>query len=127
MERIYIFITACFAGVIATALTMLFGLHWSCMIGTIIFVVGIALTLDSYFKERRQKDELLMEEYTKHDSALLEFTQILGMERTRAKKIYSAGYRSIDDLKNVTVEELIKIDDINPTIAKRIIKRVQEL
>ena len=127
MERIYIFITACLAGIIATALTMLFGLHWSCMIGTIIFVVGVALTLDSYFKERREKDELLIEEYTKQDKALSEFTQILGMERTRAMKIYGAGYKSIDDLKNVTVEELIQIDDINPTIAKRILKRVREL
>ena len=127
MKRIYIFITACLAGIIATALTLFFGLHWSCMIGTIIFVVGVALTLESYFKERREKDEMLLEEYTKQDSALSEFTQLLGMERIRARKIYNAGYKSIDDLKNVTVEELIQIDDINPTIAKRIIKRVHEL
>ena len=127
MERIYIFIVACLAGIIATALTMLFGLHWSCMIGTIIFVVAIALTLDSYFKERRQKNELLIEEYTKQDKALTEFTQLLGMERIRARKLYDAGYKSIDDLKEVTLNELIQIDDINPTIAKRIIKRVQEL
>jgi ERCC4-type nuclease len=127
MERIYIFIIACLAGIIATALTMLLGLHWSCMIGTIIFVVAIALTLDSYFKERREKDEMLLEEYTKQDKALSQFTQVLGMERTRARKIYNAGYKSIDDLKNVTVEELIQIDDINPTLAKRIMQRIDEL
>ena len=115
------------AGVIGTTVSMVFGLHWSCMIGTIIFVVAIALSLDTYFKERRDADEKFMVEITEKRNTIFEFMSELEIDETRAQKLYRAGFRSVADFKKMSMDELIKIEDINPTIAKRIYKKSQGL
>ena len=125
MKRIYIFITCCFAGIIGTVVSMVFGLHWSCMIGTIIFVVAIALSLDVYYKERRGKDELYYTQFTSTERILTEFMRKFGIDRLRAEKLYHAGFQDVNDFKDKTVEDLMQIDDINPTLAKKIVQKMQ--
>ena len=127
MERIYIFITCCIAGIIGTAVSMIFGLHWSCMVGTIIFVVAIALSLDVYFRERREKDELMYEELTGKEKALSEFIRVFGVDRPRAEQLYNAGFKKLDDFRNISIKELMQIGDINPTQAKRIVQKIAEI
>ncbi len=126
MKRIYIFITCCIAGVIGTGISMAFGLHWSCMIGTIIFVVAIALSLDSYYRERREADEKFIADIKQKDKTLVEFMSELDIDETRAQKLYQAGFKSIADFKSMSLGELMQIEDINPTLAKRIMQKAQK-
>ena len=127
MQRIYIFIISCFAGIIGTAASMVFQLHWSCMIGTIIFVVAIALSLDTYFKERRETEEKLMVELENRQKVLSQFMDVFGLDHARAELLYTAGFHNIEDFKNKSIQDLMRIDDINPTLAKRIVQRAHKL
>jgi len=104
---------------------MVFGLHWSCMIGTIIFVVAVALSLDVYYRERRGRDELYYTQYTSTERILSEFMRKFGIDRLRAEKLYHAGFQDVNDFKDKTVEDLMQIDDINPTLAKKIVQKMQ--
>ena len=56
------------------------------------------------------------------DNSILELLKIEGIDDERANALYDAGYESIGDLKYATVDELIKVDYINPTIAQRLIR-----
>ena len=127
MERIYIFITCCIAGIIGTAASMVLGLHWSCMIGTIIFVVAIALSLDNYFKEKREEEDREYSRLISRRRAIDEFVIEIGMDRRRAENLYNSGYRSIADFQDMSLEELMEMDDINPTLAKRIANKAAQL
>ena len=127
MERIYIFITCCIAGILGTVISMVFGLHWSCMIGTIIFVVAIALSLDVYFKERREKEDRIFEQFTRKEKTLTEFEKELEIDRFRAEQLYKLGFCDTADFKNKSVEELMQIEVINPTLAKKIVRNAQKL
>lgn len=124
MQRIYVFIISCFAGIIGTSVAMIFGLHWSCMIGTIIFVVAIALSLDTYFKGKREEEEKLYAEIVKKDQALSAFMKEFGVDQNRAEQLYLAGFHELEDFKGKSVEELMQVEDINPTLAKRIEHRI---
>lgn len=127
MNRISIFIILCIAGVIGTSISMVFSLHWSCMIGTIIFVVAVALTLDVYFRERREKDEKLYDELLERERAIVQFKSEFDLDQTRAEQLYLAGFSGLKDFQDKSVEELMQIDEINPTLAKRIVHRMQSL
>ena len=125
MERIYVFIISCFAGIIGTSVAMIFGLHWSCMIGTIIFVVAIALSLDTYFKGKREEEEKLYAEIVKKDQTLSTFMQEFGVDQNRAEQLYLAGFHELEDFQGKSVQELMEIEDINPTLAKRIASKMK--
>ena len=125
MQRIYIFIICCIAGIIGTSISMVFHLHWSCMIGTIIFVVAIALSLDTYFKEKRDRDERVYTELSNRKRTLNQFITEFHIDQARAEQLYQAGFRSMDDFKTKSVEDLMLIDNINPTLAKRIVQKMQ--
>lgn len=127
MNRIYIFIILCIAGIIGTSVSMVFSLHWSCMIGTIIFVVAVALTLDVYFKERREKDEKMYNEILSRERAIVQFKREFNLDQPRAERLYKSGFKAIEDFQDKTVEELMQIEDINPTMAKRIVQRMQDI
>jgi hypothetical protein len=127
MQRIYIFIICSIAGIIGTSVSMVFQLHWSCMIGTIIFVVAIALSLDTYFKDRRENEAKLYAELTKRKKTIKVFEDEFGVDFRRAERLYTQGFHSLIDFKNKSVQDLMEIDDINPTLAKRIVETVRVL
>ncbi|MCX8173613.1 MAG: helix-hairpin-helix domain-containing protein [Thermoplasmata archaeon] len=52
--------------------------------------------------------------------AIVEFTRIPSIGLARAKKLYEAGYHSIEDLKKASFEELARINGIGETHARAI-------
>ena len=127
MKRIHFFIIVAFAGILGTIITLVTALNWACMIAVMIFIPGIALSLEIYFKERREKNERLYAELKAKENAVIQFTSSFGIDHRRAEKLYFAGFSELGDFKNKTVEDLMQIDDINPTLAKRIINKTQNL
>lgn len=55
---------------------------------------------------------------------LLSLTRLEGIGRVRARILHNAGFRSIDDLKKVQLEELTRLPLIGPRVAKRIKEQI---
>lgn len=55
---------------------------------------------------------------------LLPLVALQGVGRVRARNLYNAGYKSIEDLRNASVEELSKIPSIGPKVASLIKSQV---
>ena len=51
---------------------------------------------------------------------------LFDIDRVRAENIYNVGYKQLKDMNDAILEELLCIDRINPTIAKRIINKLKE-
>ena len=51
---------------------------------------------------------------------LLSLTRLEGIGRVRARVLYNAGFKSVDDLKRASVKELVDIPLIGRSVAKRI-------
>jgi hypothetical protein len=54
------------------------------------------------------------------------FMELFNLSEERALNLYKAGYRTIEDFKDAIPEDLIIVDKINPTVARAIIKKVNE-
>jgi len=50
-----------------------------------------------------------------------------GIDEIRARKIFEAGYNSINELRSATTQELMAIELINPTIARWIYNSLNEI
>jgi excinuclease UvrABC nuclease subunit len=48
------------------------------------------------------------------------FVTILDVEEDVAVKLYSAGYRNLQELKEAIPEDLVYVEGINPTLARKI-------
>jgi helicase len=57
-------------------------------------------------------------------SELLPLVRLRGIGRVRARMLYSAGLRTIRDLKKASIEKLMSIPTIGPTIARQIKEQV---
>jgi helicase len=53
---------------------------------------------------------------------LLPLVSLEGIGRVRARALYNAGYRTLDDLRRASIEELMRV----PTIGGRISKKIKE-
>ncbi len=62
-----------------------------------------------------------------HDKAIIKiYMDLFDIDRVRAENIYNVGYKQLKDMNDAILEELLCIDRINPTIAKRIINKLKE-
>jgi hypothetical protein len=52
------------------------------------------------------------------------YRTVLKLDHDRALALYRAGYTRLDDLEGVGVDALIKVEGINPTIARKIVRSV---
>ena len=127
MERIHFFILICIAGVIGSVITLVFSQNWACMVATIILIPGLALTVERWFRDRQELREKLYSEMMMKENALKEFIQMFDIERNRAEILYNSGFRKIDDLRGKTVQDLMQIDNINPTLAKQIVQKMETI
>ena len=127
MKRIYLFLTTCIACIFGALVTILFGLHPACMLGTIIFILANVLSLEFYFKERLENEEKLYAELIEKDRTLNDFSKHFSIDHLRAERLYNNGFKDIADFKDKSVEELMEIDDVNPTLAKRIYQKMQDI
>lgn len=57
---------------------------------------------------------------------LISLVRLEGIGRVRARALYSRGFRSIEDLKRASVEELMSVPGIGPQIARRIKEQLSE-
>ena len=55
---------------------------------------------------------------------LLQLVQLKGIGRARARALYNAGFKSIDDLKKARVSDLVRVPLIGPETAKSIKEQV---
>lgn len=55
---------------------------------------------------------------------LLPLVKLEGVGRARARVLYNAGFRSIENLKEVKVEDLVNLPLIGPRVAKRIKEQI---
>jgi uncharacterized RDD family membrane protein YckC len=76
--------------------------------------------VDSTTKEQVPEKKILSREDT-----VKKYAELFEINEERALELYKAGYKSLEDLKDAIVEDLILVDKINPTIARRIIKKMQ--
>ena len=58
---------------------------------------------------------------------LLPLVQLRGVGRVRARALFDAGYKTIEDLRKVSLQELLKIFTIGPETAKSIKEQVAKL
>jgi helicase len=58
---------------------------------------------------------------------LVDLVQIKGIGRVRARKLYSHGIKTIDDLKKIPVDKLAKIDKIGQTLADNIKSQLKKV
>jgi helicase len=55
---------------------------------------------------------------------LVELTALQGVGRVRARALYSAGYRTLDDIREASAERLALVDKVGATVARRIKEQV---
>ncbi len=71
----------------------------------------------------------VMTERLKHGirEELIPLARLEGIGRVRARALYRAGLRSIEDLKRVSIEKLMSVPGIGPQIARRIKEQLSEI
>jgi hypothetical protein len=140
-------------GCIAVGLSMLLpGLFiWACAIAFIVFMVGVALSVEIFYKERRDKAQEPSEGKESSKSEYAEVTEgvykvseaetsdyrpelrqiridsykkYFNIDETRASALYDKGYDNLSKISKASVDDLSKIKGINPTLAKKIITQV---
>ena len=58
------------------------------------------------------------------DGMVEKYSNFFGISEARAEDLYDAGYRQFKDFKDAIVEDLMMVNDINPTVARVIINKV---
>ena len=127
MKRIYLFLTTLIACILGAIVTLFFGLHPACMLGTIIIIIALVRMFDYYFRERQEEEEKLYAEIMEKDRAMNDFSKHFGIDQRRAERLYNNGFKDISDFKDKTIEELMEMDELNPTLAKRIHQKMEEM
>jgi helicase len=56
---------------------------------------------------------------------LLPLVKLEGIGRVRARNLYRAGFRSIEDIRRASIEDLIKVPSIGMAIAQRILEQAK--
>lgn len=74
----------------------------------------------------RQVEILRMRVASGVSEELLELTTLQGVGRVRARALYSAGYRTIEDVKEAAAERLALVEKIGPSLAKKIKEQVSK-
>jgi helicase len=72
----------------------------------------------------RQADLLRRRVASGVSSELLELTTLSGVGRVRARALYSAGFRTLEDIKEATAERLAEVDKVGSSVARKIKEQV---
>lgn len=65
------------------------------------------------------------EDYYDQDKVIRTFMENFSISRDKAENLYNAGYRRLGDFHEAIPEDLVLVEGINPTIARRIVSYVQ--
>jgi len=58
------------------------------------------------------------------DEVVKKYSEFFEIDEGRALALYKAGYKRLEDFKDAIVDDLIMVEKINPTIGRRIIKKI---
>ena len=83
--------------------------------------------LEEKEKEGLKKLDKAVEKEPPKKEAVKELKKLRGVGTSKAKALYEHGYRSIEDLKDVSEKELRKVKGIGSTFSKKILKSLEEL
>ena len=72
----------------------------------------------------RQTEQLRLRVEAGVSEELIELTTLEGVGRVRARALYTAGFRTLEDIKEAPVEKLAGVDKVGTTVAKRIKEQV---
>jgi len=61
----------------------------------------------------------------KGDEMVAHFSNTFGIDMEAARAVYEAGYRTMQDLEFATIDELILMDGINPTVARKVVRKIE--
>lgn len=87
------------------------------------------------FLQRLNKQEMIYATYVtpyqikkeaQKDSTIELFSEIFNISEFHANRLYEAGYLSKEDLKLATIEEILFVDGMNPTVARKIIDSIDQ-
>ena len=84
--------------------------------------VGKGEPKEAKMEEAKETVELPPRDSSDRDELVLSFMMDFDISEERAQGLYDMGYRTREELKEAIPQDLMMIDGINPTIAKRIIK-----
>ena len=127
MKRITFFIIVCIAGVIGAFITLIFSQNFACMVAAVAGIPGLALLIETWLRDRREINKQIETELLAREKALDQFSTFFNLDRKRAEILFLAGFKDINDFKNKSVEDLMKIEDINPTLANRIYNKMRDI
>jgi len=83
--------------------------------------------LEEKEKEGLKELDKAVEKEPPKKEAVKELKKLRGVGTSKAKALYEHGYRSIEDLKDVSEKELRKVKGIGSTFSKKILKSLEEL
>ncbi|MBN1540327.1 MAG: hypothetical protein JW939_09305 [Candidatus Thermoplasmatota archaeon] len=72
-----------------------------------------------------RREEATFEKIDPRDETLRRLLEVPGMDETKARTITEAGFSDIEKLKNVSPFELVKLEGITPTLARKIADHVK--
>ena len=72
----------------------------------------------------RQADRLRRRVESGVSEELVELTTIQGVGRVRARALYGAGFKTLEDLKETSVERIAQVDSVGTAVARRIKEQV---
>lgn len=148
MRFSYLLILFAIFGCIAVIMIMFVGLIWACGIAFLVFMMGLALSIEIYMNERKARKTQQVESseprYAEasgpsfqmqiedslggpgYDQELRNirinsYKKYFGIDELRAAALYDAGYNNLSKLSKAEISELIAIPAINPTLAKKIV------
>jgi len=83
------------------------------------------LSLDDIKAESEEEKETTFQRVDGKEEGKKELMGLPGVDREKAETLIKAGYSSIDKLKDVSPFELVKLDGITPTMARKISEHVK--
>lgn len=85
------------------------------------------ISLDDIKAETVEESETTFQRVDEKEEGKKELMDLPGLDNEKAEILIKAGYSSIEKLKHVSPFELVKLDGITPTVARKISEHVKAL
>ena len=84
------------------------------------------ITFNTVDVDIEKKDETSQIEEPSKTEIVAEFGKIPNIDLTIAEKLYDAGFTNMEKLKSTTAEDIVKLEAISPTLARKICTSISE-
>ena len=147
--NMHLFLIICFAAISAIVIILVVHI-WACSLAAFISIIALAYMMNDFFEDREKKHpkpkheprELIEEGYPdwvqkeKQKGEVVKFEEVdvrlarkrmisrymgaFKIDEVRAANLYDEGYRSFSEIKEASLNDLIRVKGINPTLARRL-------